>query len=108
MRIPPSILKQHNKRDDAWTAIYGKVYNITAYLPFHPGGVSALMRAAGRDGTKLFGLYILLKKKHSKRNRSHISLTATTHGWVNVDFMLDACLVGFLVPEPSISSAEDE
>lgn len=58
MRIPPSILKQHNKRDDAWTAIYGKVYNITAYLPFHPGGVKALMRAAGRDGTKLFGLYI--------------------------------------------------
>lgn len=59
MRIPPSILKQHNKRDDAWTAIYGKVYNVTAYLPFHPGGVKALMRAAGRDGTKLFGVYIL-------------------------------------------------
>ena len=58
LRIPPSILKQHNKRDDAWTAIYGKVYNITAYLSFHPGGVLALMRAAGRDGTKLFGLYI--------------------------------------------------
>ena len=28
-------------------------------------------------------------------------LIATTHGWVNVDFMLDACLVGFLVSEPS-------
>ncbi len=27
--------------------------------------------------------------------------TALTHAWVNVDFMLDACLVGFLVPEPS-------
>ena len=103
MRIPPSILKQHSKRDDAWTAINGKVYNITAYLPFHPGGVSELMRAAGRDGTKLFGLYIVKLKK----NRSHF-LTATTHGWVNVDFMLDACLVGFLVPEPSIRSAEDE
>ena len=24
---------------------------------------------------------------------------ALTHSWVNVDFMLDACLVGFLVPE---------
>lgn len=67
-----------------------------------------MMRAAGRDGTKLFGLYMFKKKSTQKRNRSHISLTATTHGWVNVDFMLDACLVGFLVPEPSISSAEDE
>lgn len=55
MRIPPSVLKQHNKRDDAWTAINGKVYNMTAYLPFHPGGEKELMRVAGRDGTKLFG-----------------------------------------------------
>ncbi|CAA7269632.1 unnamed protein product [Cyclocybe aegerita] len=80
MRIPPSVLKQHNKRDDAWSAFNGKVYNITPYLPFHPGGEKELMRVAGRDGTKLF---------------------ASTHGWVNVDFMLDASLVGFLVPEPS-------
>ncbi|KIM39895.1 hypothetical protein M413DRAFT_446813 [Hebeloma cylindrosporum] len=80
LRIPPSVLKQHNKRDDAWSAFNGKVYNMTAYLPFHPGGEKELMRVAGRDGTQLF---------------------ASTHGWVNVDFMLDSCLVGFLVPEPS-------
>jgi hypothetical protein len=55
MRITPSILKQHNKRDDAWSAFNGKVYNITPYLPFHPGGEKELMRVAGRDGTKLFG-----------------------------------------------------
>lgn len=79
-RIPPSVLRMHNKRDDAWSAFSGKVYNITPYLAFHPGGQKELMRVAGRDGTKLFGL---------------------THAWVNVDFMLDACLVGFLVPEPS-------
>lgn len=59
MRIPSSVLKQHNKREDAWTAINGKVYNITTYLPYHPGGEKQLMRAAGRDGTKLFGMYIL-------------------------------------------------
>lgn len=54
-RITPSVLKQHNKKDDAWCAINGKVYNMTAYLPFHPGGEKELMRIAGRDGTKLFG-----------------------------------------------------
>jgi cytochrome b involved in lipid metabolism len=79
-RIPPSVLRLHNKRDDAWAAFNGKVYNITPYLDFHPGGEKELMRVAGRDGTKLFSL---------------------THAWVNVDFMLDACLVGFLVAEPS-------
>ena len=54
MRIPPSVLKTHNKKDDAWTAINGKVYNVTPYLSFHPGGEKELMRVAGRDGTKLF------------------------------------------------------
>ncbi|KAI6039871.1 cytochrome b5 [Pisolithus marmoratus] len=80
LRVPPSVLKSHNKKQDAWTAINGKVYNITPYLPYHPGGEKELMRVAGRDGTKLFSL---------------------THAWVNADFMLDSCLVGFLVPEPS-------
>jgi cytochrome b involved in lipid metabolism len=50
------MLKLHNKRDDAWSAFAGKVYNITAYLPYHPGGEKELMRVAGRDGTKLFGV----------------------------------------------------
>ncbi|EIW83849.1 cytochrome b5 [Coniophora puteana RWD-64-598 SS2] len=77
-RIPMSVLKTHNRKDDAWTAIHGKVYNMTHYLRFHPGGEKELMRVAGRDGTKLFAL---------------------THAWVNVDFMLDACMVGFLVSD---------
>jgi cytochrome b involved in lipid metabolism len=54
VRIPPSELKKHNKREDAWTAINSKVYNITPYLSFHPGGEKQIMRVAGRDGTKLF------------------------------------------------------
>lgn len=49
------MLKEHRAKDDAWTAINGKVYNITPYLPYHPGGEKELMRVAGRDGTKLFG-----------------------------------------------------
>ncbi|KAG8687792.1 hypothetical protein FRC08_011764 [Ceratobasidium sp. 394] len=78
LRVTPSMLKEHRSRDDAWSAFSGKVYNITPYLAYHPGGERELMRVAGRDGTKLF---------------------ATTHAWVNLDFMLDGCLVGFLVPE---------
>lgn len=45
---------QHNTTEDAWSAFNGRVYNITPYLDFHPGGVKELMRCAGRDGTKLF------------------------------------------------------
>ena len=32
----------------------GRVYNLTHYTDFHPGGVPELMRAAGKDGTQLF------------------------------------------------------
>lgn len=39
---------------DAWTEYQGKVYNITPYLPFHPGGPTELMKGAGRDVAKLF------------------------------------------------------
>lgn len=49
------MLAQHRSRDDCWQAYAGKVYNVTPYLKYHPGGVGELMRAAGKDGEwKLF------------------------------------------------------
>ena len=32
----------------------GRIYNITHYLDYHPGGIEELMRGAGKDGTNLF------------------------------------------------------
>lgn len=32
----------------------GKVYNISPYMKFHPGGVEDLLKAAGKDATILF------------------------------------------------------
>jgi hypothetical protein len=53
-KIRPSELKLHNTKQSAWSAFNGKVYDMTPYLRFHPGGEDELMRVAGRDGTKLF------------------------------------------------------
>jgi cytochrome b involved in lipid metabolism len=80
LKVTPSMLKHYNGRKgkDAWTALGGRVYNITPYVPYHPGGGPELLRCAGRDGTKLFG---------------------EVHPWVNYETMLTACLVGLLVPE---------
>lgn len=88
LRVPPSMLKRQTGRKgkDAWMAINGKVYNVTPYAKFHPGGVPELMRGAGRDGTKLFG---------------------EIHPWVNYETMLAACLVGLLVEEPAGKSAAE-
>lgn len=80
MRVTPSMLKKMTGRKgkDAWMALNGKVYNITPYADFHPGGVPELMRGAGRDGTRLFG---------------------EVHPWVNYENMLTSCLIGLLVDE---------
>ena len=32
----------------------GRVYNATAYIEYHPGGVDELMKGAGKDATALF------------------------------------------------------
>lgn len=37
-------LAKHNTFDDCWMAVRGKVYNVTRYLEFHPGGAEQLMR----------------------------------------------------------------
>lgn len=91
------MLKEHRTRDDAWSAFNGKVYNVTSYLPYHPGGEKELMRVAGRDGSKLFGELFRL---YVAGGVLMLINAALTHAWVNLDYMLDACLIGFLVPEP--------
>ncbi|KAJ3108591.1 hypothetical protein HDU96_007480 [Phlyctochytrium bullatum] len=78
-RYTPSEIAVHNKRNDIWMAIGGKVYNVTHYMKYHPGGQTQLMRGAGKDATELF---------------------FKVHSWVNYEHILgDKCLVGYLVPE---------
>ncbi|XP_055631711.1 cytochrome b5 reductase 4 isoform X2 [Toxorhynchites rutilus septentrionalis] len=71
--VSHSELEQHNTPGDAWMAIRGKVYNVTKYLDFHPGGIDELMRGVGRDATKLFD---------------------EVHAWVNYESLLAKCYIG--------------
>ncbi|KAI9832610.1 MAG: hypothetical protein M1826_001560 [Phylliscum demangeonii] len=91
LRVTPRLLRRHNGRggadDDVWAAFGGKVYNITPYLPFHPGGVPEIMRAAGRDGTTAF---------------------LEAHPWVSWETMLRGCLVGMLVGREEGGEEEEE
>lgn len=44
---------KHNSSSDCWTIIDGNVYDITSYIPRHPGG-DEILRACGIDGSSLF------------------------------------------------------
>ncbi|KAK3243444.1 hypothetical protein CYMTET_23922 [Cymbomonas tetramitiformis] len=79
-RLTMAEVKKHKTPEDAWMVLRGKVYNISPYLDFHPGGRKSLMAAAGKDGTKLFDKY---------------------HRWVNDELLMAKCLVGILDTEES-------
>lgn len=45
---------KHNKREDLWVVIHGKVYDLTNFASVHPGGLGVLMKYAGKDATAFF------------------------------------------------------
>lgn len=45
---------KHNTANDCWSVINGNVYDLTGYLPSHPGGQSVIKAICGKDGTKAF------------------------------------------------------
>lgn len=63
-RISKTEVAQHDSVHDAWMVLKSKVYNVTPYLHYHPGGISILKSVLGKDGTALFEKY---------------------HPWVNID-----------------------
>ncbi|XP_068654915.1 cytochrome b5-like [Aristolochia californica] len=45
---------EHNKKEDCWVVIDGKIYDVTSYLDEHPGGDDVLLAATGKDATDDF------------------------------------------------------
>ena len=50
-------IKQHNTMHDGWVVLRRKVYNLSPYLPYHPGGQAILQNVLGKDITALYDKY---------------------------------------------------
>ncbi|KAK3171634.1 hypothetical protein OEA41_003718 [Lepraria neglecta] len=89
MYVSSALLQQHNGRNgkDAWGVWQGKVYDLTPFMKFHPGGENQLMRAAGRVdvGERLFN---------------------KVHPWVDWDRTLGESIVGILVDESEANTLD--
>jgi cytochrome b involved in lipid metabolism len=48
------VSKHNNIEKGVWTVINKRVYDITKWVPEHPGGIAKIMQIAGKDGTNLF------------------------------------------------------
>lgn len=44
----------HNNASSCYTAISGKVYDLSAWVNLHPGGKQAILSLCGTDGTQRF------------------------------------------------------
>ncbi|KZT72246.1 hypothetical protein DAEQUDRAFT_809145 [Daedalea quercina L-15889] len=42
---------QHNTAESCWIIVHGKVYDVTEFLPEHPGGSKIILKYAGKDAT---------------------------------------------------------
>jgi len=71
-----SEVRTHNKSHDAWIILSNRVYNITPYLPYHPGGMDIMKGVLGKDATVLFHRY---------------------HTWINIDNLIGPLLLGSLM-----------
>ncbi|RDW93783.1 L-lactate dehydrogenase (cytochrome) [Aspergillus mulundensis] len=45
---------QHNSKDSCWVIVHGKAYDVTEFLPEHPGGQKIILKYAGKDATEEF------------------------------------------------------
>lgn len=44
----------HSSRTSCWSAINGNVYDLTSWIPKHPGGEQAILGICGIDGSSKF------------------------------------------------------
>ncbi|KAK0120381.1 hypothetical protein ONS95_011781 [Cadophora gregata] len=43
---------KHNTPESCWVSLYGDVWDVTEFLPNHPGGSNIILKLAGRDATE--------------------------------------------------------
>ena len=86
-KISMKELSEHKTKYDCWIAYNNRVYNVSPYLPYHPGGEEIILQWAGKDCTKVFNKF---------------------HAWVNCDSMLNKCYLGPLGTEQESLKEDDE
>lgn len=47
-------IAQHNTESDCYVVVDGLVYNVTDFIPQHPGGPEKIINACGTDATNIF------------------------------------------------------
>ncbi|PWY93551.1 hypothetical protein BO94DRAFT_554307 [Aspergillus sclerotioniger CBS 115572] len=90
-------VEQHSTRESCWVAVHGSVYDVTDFLDSHPGGVSVILRCAGKDATADFD------SVHDKDVLSQALAPSALKGVVHPDTLAKSSR-----PPPKPSAAEEK
>lgn len=45
---------EHASPESCWIIVHGRVYDVTEFLPEHPGGSKIILKYAGKDATEAY------------------------------------------------------
>ncbi|KAJ9148905.1 FMN-dependent dehydrogenase [Pleurostoma richardsiae] len=54
MSLTGTEVAKHCSKDDCWVIVHGRAYDVTEFLPEHPGGMKIILKYAGKDATEEF------------------------------------------------------
>lgn len=77
----------HQPKSRMWIGIHGAAYDITDFLPIHPGGTLIVSASAGLDATETFD-----------------ALAHTNNA--EVSSLLSKYFIGHIFPKPNLRSSE--
>lgn len=58
MALGGAEIAKHDSRDSCWVIVHGKAYDVTDFLPEHPGGPKIILKYAGKDATEEYALIL--------------------------------------------------
>ncbi|EHA54913.1 hypothetical protein MCOR27_011752 [Pyricularia oryzae] len=54
MPLTGAEVAKHDSSQSCWVIVHGKAYDVTEFLPEHPGGAKIILKYAGKDATEEF------------------------------------------------------
>jgi L-lactate dehydrogenase (cytochrome) len=76
-------IAKHNSRESCWVIIHGRAYDVTEFLPEHPGGPKIILKYAGKDATEEYEPIhppdTLEKYLHKSKHLGEVDMSTVEH-----------------------------
>ena len=53
-KLQGSEVAKHNNEQSCWVIVHGRAYDVTEFMPEHPGGMKIILKYAGKDATEAY------------------------------------------------------